>query len=113
MSSTLVGMYNVSDEILQLSRYTLLAFCITFPFKALSMTKMVGVLRGGGDTKFAMGINLVALWAVGIPVSIFVAFYLKLPIYVVYLATLSEEFVRIGLGMKRFITKKWINKLDS
>ena len=111
MSGKLVGMYNVSDEILRLSRYTLLAFCITFPFKALSMTKMVGVLRGGGDTKFAMGINLVALWLVGIPVSIFVAFYLKLPIYVVYFATLSEEFVRIGLGMKRFITKKWINKL--
>jgi Na+-driven multidrug efflux pump len=40
-----------------------------------------------------------------------VAFYLKLPIYVVYFATLSEEFTRIGIGMKRFVTKKWINKL--
>ena len=111
LSSKLVGMYNVNENVLKLSRYTLIAFCISFPFKALSMTKMVGVLRGGGDTKFAMGINLIALWMVGIPVAIFAAFYLKLPIYIVYLATLSEEFVRIAIGMKRFVSKKWINRL--
>jgi putative MATE family efflux protein len=111
LSSKLVGMYNVDENVLRLSKYTLIAFCISFPFKALSMTKMVGVLRGGGDTKFAMGINLIALWMVGIPLAIFAAFYLGLPIYLVYLATLSEEFVRIAIGMKRFVSKKWINKL--
>jgi putative MATE family efflux protein len=110
-SSKLVGMYNVDENVLRLSKYTLIAFCVSFPFKALSMTKMVGVLRGGGDTKYAMGINLIALWMVGIPGSIFVAFYLNFPIYVVYLVTLTEEFIRIGIGMKRFISKKWINKL--
>lgn len=110
-SSNLVGMYNVDENVLKLGKYTLIAFCISFPFKALSMTKMVGVLRGGGDTKFAMGINLIALWMVGIPGAIFTAFYLGLPIYIVYLATLAEEFVRIIIGMRRFVSKKWINKL--
>jgi len=110
-SSKLVGIYNVDENVLKLSKYTLIAFCISFPFKALGMTKMVGILRGGGDTKFAMGINLIALWIVGVPGAIFVAFYLNLPIYIVYLATLAEEFIRIGIGMKRFISRKWINKL--
>lgn len=104
----LLGFYKVDSEILDLAYNTLIAFCFIFPIKSISLVKVVGILRAGGDTAFAMKANLGALWFVGIPLAAIGAFYLNYPLYIVYLLAASEDIVRIPFGFLRFFSKKWI-----
>ena len=39
------------------------------------------------------------------------AFLLHLPVYFVYLMVMTEEVVKMGIGLVRFASRKWINKL--
>lgn len=110
-AKSIVGLFGVEAEVSLLAYKTLIVFALVFPLKSLSLTKMVGVLRGGGDTKYAMKSNLGALWLVGIPLAAFGAFYLRLPIYIVYLMATAEEIIRLSFGAKRFVSKKWIHDL--
>ena len=107
-SKNLVGFYNVDTEVFNLAHKTLIAFCFIFPIKSLNLVKIVGILRAGGDTAFAMRANLGALWIVGIPVATIGAFYLGMPLYWVYLLAAAEELVRLPFGLMRFFSKKWI-----
>ncbi len=108
---SIINLFRVEVEVANLAYKTLLICTLVFPLKALSLTKIVGVLRGGGDTRFAMKSNLGALWFMGIPLAYFGAFYLRVPVYVVYLLATSEELIRLSFGTKRFKSKKWMHNL--
>ncbi len=108
---SIVDLFRVEVEVADLAHKTLLVFALVFPLKALSLTKIVGVLRGGGDTRFAMKSNLGALWFVGIPLAYFGAFHMGVPVYFVYLLATSEELIRLSFGAKRFMSKKWMHNL--
>lgn len=110
-AENLVSLYKVEGEVFTLAHHALVAFCVIFPIKAISLVKIVGVLRAGGDTSFAMRANLGALWGVGLPLAALGAFYFQLPLYLVYLMASFEEVVRVPFGLKRFFSKKWIRNL--
>lgn len=40
----------------------------------------VGIIQGGGDTKFSMYLNLISVWCIVMPLSFLAAFYWKLPV---------------------------------
>ncbi len=113
LSKKLIGLYGVEPEIFNLAHKALIAFCIIFPLKSISLIKIVGVLRAGGDTAFAMKANLGALWGVGIPLAAIGAFYFKFPLFIVYLMASSEDLIRIPFGFNRFKSKKWIKNFTT
>ena len=64
-----VGFYTVPDETKELARQliTVIAF-VTF-FSSMSSVEIVGILRGGGDTRFCLWAEMLALWATAIPLA--------------------------------------------
>ena len=44
---------------------------------------IVGVLRGGGDTKFAMLLEIGSVWLIGVPMAFISTVILKLPVNIV------------------------------
>lgn len=74
-------------------------------------TCIVGVLRGGGDTRTAMLVDIVPLWAVTLPLSALLALYLKLPILIVLLPCLLDELIKFIVGMLRFRSGAWIRDI--
>ena len=74
-------------------------------------TCVVGVLRGGGDTRVAMLVDISALWLANLPVSALLGLWLKMPIQVVLLPCVLEECVKMALGLHRFRSKAWINDI--
>ncbi len=80
-------------------------------FKGLNMLIIVGILRSGGDTKFAMYLDGGAVWLVAVPLVYFGGLVWQLDIQYVYLLALSEEFVKVAVGIWRTYSKKWINNL--
>lgn len=91
---------------------TLLAGCF-MPFRHFNTLNIVGILRAGGDTVFSMVLDGVLIWLVGVPSVAIAALVLKLPIEGVYAATFVEEFIKMGIGLPRFLSGKWIHDLTT
>jgi Na+-driven multidrug efflux pump len=69
----------------------------------------VGVLRGGGDVRFATLIDLLPLWVIAIPLTALVGLVAKLDILWVYLAIETENITKFFLGVFRFRSGAWIH----
>jgi len=65
-----------------------------------------GALRGAGDSKRTMKINLTSLWFVRILPAFFLSWYFE-NILFVYLAMISDTFVKAFLLWKRFNSNEW------
>jgi putative MATE family efflux protein len=95
-------------------RYALLIICIFgvfMPLKVYSGLNIVGTLRCGGDTRFAMCAEVGAVWLIGVPLVFLGALYLRLPVYFVVLMAQTEELVKFVLCRRRFLSGKWLNNL--
>lgn len=69
-------------------------------------------LRSGGDSKYLTLIDSIILWSVGLSVTFFLIFVLKIQniIWVILIGQL-EQLVRLVLGLKRMTSKKWMNQM--
>ncbi|NLG70716.1 MAG: MATE family efflux transporter, partial [Chloroflexi bacterium] len=70
-----------------------------------------GIFRSGGDTRFALLLDAGIIWAIGVPLAVAGAFLFHLPVYLVYLLVMTEELTKWLLGMRRFLSRKWIHNL--
>jgi len=83
----------------------------TLWMKSFSMVSIVGVLRAGGDTVVAMLLDVVALWAIAVPLTYFAGIQWGWPLAAVYLCTNVDEVIKVSISLWRFLTKKWIHDL--
>lgn len=81
-----------------------------FP-KMLNLLLIVGILRGGGDTMFAMIIETLCVWGIGVPLAFAGAMFFKWPAYIVVAALMMEEVIKTFLGAYRFYSKKWVRNV--
>jgi Na+-driven multidrug efflux pump len=72
---------------------------------------VVGVLRSGGDTRFALLLDAGATWLAGIPLVLIGAFVLHLPLQWVYMLMVTDELIKLFIGLYRLFSKRWINNL--
>lgn len=80
----------------------------------INNTNIIGVFRGGGDTKYAMAVDLIGCWLLTVPVAYVAALALKQPIYIVYpCALVAGEAFKLIFGMRRFLSKKWMHDITS
>lgn len=110
-STGILSLYKVSDIVSEYARRILLVFSLTLWIRVANMNIIVGILRAGGDTRVGFLIDVIGLWAVGVPLAFVGAFIFHLPVYWVYLMIITEEAVKMGVGLLRFFTGKWITNL--
>jgi len=79
--------------------------------RMLNMIIINGVLRAGGEHMFFIRMDLIAMWSFGIPLTAFGAFIGEWSFSWVYLAIVSEEFVRLFLCYRRYREKRWVANL--
>ena len=84
---------------------------IYFVIRVLNGTIVVGILRGGGDTKFAAFLEAGAVWVIGVPLAFIGALVFKLPVYWVVAMVYIEELVTAVIGFKRVKSKKWVKNI--
>ena len=77
------------------------------PVLALDITCIVGVLRGGGDTKFAFLIDVSTVYFFALPLGAIAGFALNFPAWAVYLLLRSDTFVKTVFGIVRVARRKW------
>jgi Na+-driven multidrug efflux pump len=76
----LMSLYRISPEARIEALGVLGAMAITLWLKAGNLAMIVGVMRSGGDTRFAFLADIGPMWLLGIPIALFSAFILALPV---------------------------------
>ncbi len=110
-SPYLLALYKVPPVVIDYASKVLVILASLAWLRAANSIIIVGILRSGGDTRFSFFLDGVVIWVVGVPMAFFTAFVLHLPVYWVYLAIMSEEFLKWMIGMRRIFSRKWIHNL--
>ena len=111
LRSVAVDFYNVSAEAKSFAYDMMLVTSIVGFFMSMSAVGIVGILRGGGDTKFSLNAEIFALWAVAVPVAYFTAFVLHWPPIFVYCMIKLDEPVKNVLIWIRLRGTRWLRDL--
>jgi putative MATE family efflux protein len=107
----ILTLFKVSPEALQNAGHLINVVSLFLWIRVNNMTIVVGILRAGGDTRFSLFLDGIIIWIVGVPMAYLAASVLDLPIYFVYLFVMSEEVTKWILGIRRYLSRKWINNL--
>ena len=103
--------FNITDSVKHIAVLCLLVTACLQPFKSLNMVLFVGVLRSGGDTRYALLGETSCVWLVGVPMSFLGATLLHLPLYIVYIMVGLEELCKLAIALPRYKSGKWIKIL--
>ena len=95
----------------QATLYTIYVLAAYLPIKCMNFLFIVGILRGGGDTRFCMISETASVWLIGVPLAFISVLVLKLPIYWCMALVNLEEITKLILCSVRYKSKKWINVL--
>jgi len=88
---------------------TILACVI--PLRTMGITIGLGILRGGGDVKALMYIDVGTLYLVSLPIAATSGLVLGLGVAFVYSGFLVEDVVKTTLLLWRLRSKKWIHNV--
>ncbi len=102
---------DTESSLYALSAQLMWVMCLTFWVKVLNMTLIVGVLRAGGDSKYVLGVDMIAMWGLSIPAVLIGAFVFELSYVWVYALVLVEEIAKAGLVTHRALKKIWLKNL--
>lgn len=111
LRSTVVGLYDLSPNGEHNVRMLMLMMACTLWIRMFNFSTFIGALRAGGDTRFALVMELCSIWLIGVPAAYFAAFVLHLPVYYVYLFVILEEVAKAFVSGWRFRSRKWIHDL--
>jgi len=106
-----IALYKVSSEAADAAYRILTILGLFLWIRMTNMIVIIGILRSGGDTHYSLFLDGVIIWILGVPMAVLGGFLLHLPVYWVYLMTMSEELTKCILGLRRYFSRKWIHDL--
>ncbi|MGF6906718.1 MATE family efflux transporter [Fusobacterium sp. PH5-44] len=103
----IVKLYGLPDDVAALALQAMRIFGFVVFFKMINWSILIGLFRAGGDTKIAFLADTVPLWCFAVPIA-FLGTYLKLPLYQVVILAEFSEVIKLGIGIFRYKSMKWI-----
>ncbi|MCB9110894.1 MAG: MATE family efflux transporter [Anaerolineales bacterium] len=113
MRDAVVNLYSLSPEGEYNVRMLMLMMALVLWVRMFNFSTFIGALRAGGDTRFALIMELCSIWLIGVPAAYVGAFVLHLPVYYVYLMVALEEIAKAFFSGWRVRSRKWIHDLVS
>ena len=110
-SSSFVSLFHINNEVNNIAIKSLLMIAILMPVKFLTMDQVLGLLRGGGDTKYSLYLEMCSIWLVGVPMAFLGVLVFHLPLPYIYLLVGTEEITKMIFGLQRIHSGKFIHKL--
>ena len=107
----LLSMYTLNDQALRLANQFMYVLCFVMIGMSYQMPVASGIIRGAGDTRFSLILNMVSTWGIVMPLTFLSAFVWKWPPAAVVCVIQSDQIFK-GLPIfLRFRSYKWIKKL--
>ena len=109
LSQPLSGIFKLTDMGKMYTRYILIVFGATMAADLFNGLQIAGILRAGGDTKFAMISESACIWLIAVPLAFTASLVWHLPVHLALLVTRTEMIIRGTILAKRYLSKKWMN----
>ncbi len=106
-----ISLYDIPAETKALARELLAVMAVITFFVSLSAFNVVGILRGGGDTFFCMGLEMGTLWGVALPAAFLAAMVFEIPVPLVLLCMKIDEPTKAVACWLRLRGNKWMRGL--
>ena len=107
----LLSMYRIDDSALQLADQLIVIMSVVMIGMSYQMPVSFGIIRGGGDVRFTMIMNMISTWAIVMPLSFLSAFVWKWSVPLVVIVIQSDQIFKGLPTFIRFRSYKWIRKL--
>lgn len=111
LAPNIIANFNVGETAVYDSMNLFKIYCVYGVFRVFNLMMIVGILRGGGDTKFAMVTETCSVWLVGVPLGIISAVLLKLPVVLVVWLISTEEIIKAIINMFRLKSNRWVHNV--
>ncbi len=105
--------YKVSDEVVGYAMGLLIVAAVLIPFQSFASVAIVGAMRGGGDIRYTIFLDITAVWVIGLPLAWICGILLQLGIVWVFLIVSLQEVYKATLCFFRIRSKKWIHNVTS
>ena len=109
LSGPLSGIFKLSASGKMYTKYILIVFGATMAADLFNGLQIAGILRAGGDTKFAMISESACIWLIAVPLAFTASLVWHLPVHMALLVTRTEMMIRGAILAKRYLSKKWMN----
>ena len=109
LSEPLSGIFKLTDMGKMYTRYILIVLGATMAADLYNGLHIAGILRAGGDTKFAMISESLCIWLIAVPLAFLTSLGWHLPVHLALLVTRTEMLIRAAILTKRYLSKKWMN----
>lgn len=107
----IVQIYRVSAEVKTLAVQIMGVMACLIALSSLEIVCISGILRGGGDTKYAFIVDCCCTWLIGVPMGFLAGFVWKLPVLWVYVCLRADIPVRVTLCLVRIFGGKYIKNV--
>ncbi len=102
---------NLSAQASDYLSFLLLVMCVYVLAQAFCATMVVGIFRGGGDTRFGLFLDFATMWCFSILLAALGAFVFGWPIQVVFAVILMDELVKVPLCIWRYRAGRWLRNV--
>jgi len=107
----ILSLYKLEEGTRATTSNLLSLITLVMPIRFLNVLFVVGLFRGGGDTKYSLFAETASLWFVGVPMVSIAALYFRLPVEYVLMCSFAEEIVKLMICYPRYRSHKWIKRI--
>lgn len=107
----LLSFYALTDSAMVMADHLIIIMSVVMVGMSYQMPVGSGIIRGGGDVKFMLYLNLISVWCIVTPLSFASAFWWRWPVEWVVLMLQSDQIFKCIPIFLRFRTYRWARVL--
>lgn len=111
LRTPIISAYKISDEAKTLANGFLLVLSVTSIGTAYQMPTNTGIVRGGGDTKYVLRMDIISIWCIVLPLSFLAAFVFNWHPVAVIACLNADQVFKCVPGIIKCNSFNWIKKL--
>ena len=113
LKNPMISFYNISDEARLYAHQIITVQSVIVFGQSFAAISLMGILRGGGDTRFVLLMDVLFMWIISIPFGFISGLVLGWPVAVVYSIIKSDEWLKSIFALRRVISGRWINDITT
>lgn len=111
LKSSILGLYSVTEETRALAAAFINILAVTVIGSAYEAPCLVGIVSGGGDTRFVLFNDLIFMWGLVLPMSFLSAFVFHWPIPVTFFILKADQIAKCFVAVVKVNRFRWIRRL--
>ena len=111
LKSSILGLYSVTEETRALAAAFINILAVTVIGSAYEAPCLVGIVSGGGDTRFVLFNDLIFMWGLVLPLSFLSAFVFHWSIPVTFFILKADQIAKCFVAVVKVNRFRWIRRL--